>query len=75
MFFLKNREQEGFCLEIGTSMWGEIKKECRRMNIVEVLCIHSTENGKMRPVETVSGMREWRIKESNGGAEFNCDIL
>jgi hypothetical protein len=56
-------------------MWGEIKKECRRMNIVEVLCIHSTENGKMRPVETVSGMREWRIKESNGGAEFNCDIL
>jgi hypothetical protein len=24
-------------------------------------------NGKMRPVKTIAGMGEWRIKENNGG--------
>jgi hypothetical protein len=33
------------------------------------------ENGKMRPVETISGMEGEGIKENNGGGEFNCDIL
>jgi hypothetical protein len=33
------------------------------------------ENGKMRPVETVLGMEEERIKENDGGGEFNYDIL
>jgi hypothetical protein len=33
------------------------------------------ENGKMRPVETIPGMRGRRIKENNGGNEFNYDIL
>jgi hypothetical protein len=33
------------------------------------------ENGKMRPVETIPGMGEVRIKENDGGGEFNCDIL
>jgi hypothetical protein len=33
------------------------------------------ENGKMRPVETVSGMDGGRIKENDGGGEFNYDIL
>jgi hypothetical protein len=32
-------------------------------------------NGKMRPVETLPGMRERRITENNGGGEFNYDIL
>jgi hypothetical protein len=30
-------------------------------------------NGKMRPVETILGMG--KIKENDGGGEFNCDIL
>jgi hypothetical protein len=33
------------------------------------------ENGKMRPVETIPGMGEERIKENDGGGEFNYDIL
>jgi hypothetical protein len=32
-------------------------------------------NGKMRPVETVSVMGEGRIKENNGGGDFNYGIL
>jgi hypothetical protein len=30
------------------------------------------ENGKIRLVETISGMRG--IKENDGGYKFNCDI-
>jgi hypothetical protein len=33
------------------------------------------ENGKMRPVETIPGMGGGRIKENDGGGEFNHDIL
>jgi hypothetical protein len=33
------------------------------------------ENGKMRPVETIPGMRGGRIKENNGEGEFIYDIL
>jgi hypothetical protein len=29
----------------------------------------------MRPVETVTGMQGERIKENDGGDEFNYDIL
>jgi hypothetical protein len=29
----------------------------------------------MRHVETIPGMQEERIKESDGGGEFNYDIL
>jgi hypothetical protein len=32
------------------------------------------ENGKMRPVETIPGMGGGRIKENDGGGEFNYDI-
>jgi hypothetical protein len=32
-------------------------------------------NGKMRTVETIPGMGEGRIKENDGGGEFNYDIL
>jgi hypothetical protein len=32
-------------------------------------------NGKMRPVETIPGMEEGRIKENDGGDEFKYDIL
>jgi hypothetical protein len=32
-------------------------------------------NGKMRPVETIPGMRGGWIKENDGEGEFNHDIL
>jgi hypothetical protein len=32
-------------------------------------------NGKMRPVETIPGMGERRIKENDGWGEFKHDIL
>jgi hypothetical protein len=32
-------------------------------------------NRKMRSVETIAGMGEGRIKENDGGDEFNYDIL
>jgi hypothetical protein len=32
-------------------------------------------NGKMRPTETISGMREGEIKENDGGGKFKYDIL
>jgi hypothetical protein len=31
-------------------------------------------NRKMRPVETIPGIREGKIKEIYGGGEFNYDI-
>jgi hypothetical protein len=33
------------------------------------------ENGKMRPVETIPGMRGGGIKENDGEGEFNYNIL
>jgi hypothetical protein len=33
---------------------GDTRKGCRRANVIEILCTH--ENGKMRPVETITGM-------------------
>jgi hypothetical protein len=32
-------------------------------------------NGKLRPVETLPGMRGKGIKENDGGVEFNYDKL
>jgi hypothetical protein len=32
-------------------------------------------NGKMRPVETIPGMEEGRIKENGVGCEFKYDTL
>jgi hypothetical protein len=59
----------------GRLQWGEdIRKGCRRVNIVEIL-IHMHVNGKMRPVETIQGMRGREIKENDGGGELNYDVL
>jgi hypothetical protein len=33
------------------------------------------ENGKMRPFETIPGIRVVGIKKNDGGAEFRYDIL
>jgi hypothetical protein len=32
-------------------------------------------NGKLRPVESIPGMGGGRIKENDGGGEFNYDLL
>jgi hypothetical protein len=32
-------------------------------------------NAKMRSVETIPGMGRGRIKENNGGGEFNYDVF
>jgi hypothetical protein len=32
------------------------------------------ENGKIRPIKTIPGMRGGDIKESDGGDEFNYDV-
>jgi hypothetical protein len=37
--------------------------------------VFMNENGKMRPIEIVSGMGDGRIKENDGEGEFNYDIL
>jgi hypothetical protein len=42
------------------------------MNKVQILCTHAC-NGKIRPVETVSGISG--VKENDGGCEFKYDIL
>jgi hypothetical protein len=52
----------------------DIKKRCKRVNNVEILCTH-VENGKLRPVEIIPGMEGGEIKENDGGSEFNYDIL
>jgi hypothetical protein len=56
-------------LSWGWHQWwrGEgIRKWCRKVNVVEILCTQRMKNGKMRPVETIPGM---------GGGEFNYDTL
>jgi hypothetical protein len=42
---------------------------------VEEICTHTHVNGKIRPVETSSGMGSEEIKENGGGHEFNYHIL
>jgi hypothetical protein len=51
----------------------DIRKGCRRVNVVEYYVLMH-ENGKMRPVETIPGMGGGRIKENDGGGEFNYDL-
>jgi hypothetical protein len=53
-------------------MGSDIRKGYRRVNMVEYYVL-MYENGKMRPVETIPGMRGW-IKKNDGGGEFNYDI-
>jgi hypothetical protein len=49
---------------------GDIRKCCRRMKWCKYYVL-MYENGKMRPVETIPGMGGGRIKENDGGGEFN----
>jgi hypothetical protein len=52
----------------------DIKKGCRRVNMVEILCTYICK-WKMRLVETLPGMGGGEIQENDGGVEFNYDIL
>jgi hypothetical protein len=78
MSFFKNREQVGksgpvwALVPVGEGR--NIRKGCGKVNMVEYYVL-MYENGKMRPVETLPGMGGGRIKENDGGGEFNCDIL
>jgi hypothetical protein len=58
--FFKNGVQEGkrgpICTLVPVGVGKEVGKGCKRVNMVEVLCSHNMENGKMRPVETPLGM-------------------
>jgi hypothetical protein len=56
----------------GGRMW---KKECRRVNIVQILYTHECQWKKMIPVEAIPGMGEREIKENGRGGEFKYDIL
>jgi hypothetical protein len=47
---------------------------CRRINVVEIF-VFMYGNGKMRPVETIPRIGGGRIRENDGGGEFNYDIL
>jgi hypothetical protein len=47
---------------------------CRRENMVEILYTHVWK-WKIKSVETVLGMGVCRIKENDGGSEFNYDTL
>jgi hypothetical protein len=38
--------------------------------VIEILCTHVCK-WKMRPVETIAGMRDREIKENDGEYEFN----
>jgi hypothetical protein len=49
----------------------DIRKRCRRVNVVEILYTHR----KMRHVEAIPGMVGRRIKENNRGGKFNYVIL
>jgi hypothetical protein len=62
--------QTGPVWVVGTSGGGkEVRKGWERVNMGKY-CVYKYENGKMRPVETISREdKEW------WGSEFNYDIL
>jgi hypothetical protein len=75
MSFSKNGEWEG---KTGP-VWGlvpvegeDIRKRCRRIKVWKY-CALLYENGKVRPVETIPGRGEGRIKENDGRGEFNYE--
>jgi hypothetical protein len=52
-----------------------VDKVCRKVNVVKILYVYRYVNGKMKPVESIPGMKEKGIKENDGGNEFNYDIF
>jgi hypothetical protein len=62
------------CLGVGGGEEEDIRKECSRLNIVEIL-YSSVEKRKIRPVETILRMEGGRRKVNDRGGEFNYDTL
>jgi hypothetical protein len=52
----------------------DIRKGCRRVNMVKYY-VHMYINGKMRTIETITGIGRGGKKENDGGGEFKHDIL
>jgi hypothetical protein len=52
---------------------GKMGKGCGRVNIVEILYVNMYANGKMIPVETISGMGGGEVKEKGRRAELKYD--
>jgi hypothetical protein len=76
-FSNKSRELEGRTDPVwgGWYQW-EGKDEgtgCRRVNIVQILCIHVCNGKRMRPAKYSSNVGEG-VKENDGGGEFSYDI-
>jgi hypothetical protein len=63
---MENKKKKGV-LSGGWHQWEgtDIKKGCRSVNVVQVLC--TCISGNMRPVENVPGMGGGLIKENDGG--------
>jgi hypothetical protein len=58
----------------GTNERGEeVGKKCGKVNIV--LSVHMYVNGKMIPIETISGMGKRVIKKKGGGGKFKYGIF
>jgi hypothetical protein len=72
---MENRRAEQ-ALSGGWQQWGgeDIRKGCGRVSMVEYYTLMN-ENGKLRPVETIPGLGEGGVKESDGGDEFNYDNI
>jgi hypothetical protein len=52
---------------------GIMRKTTRKLK--KKSSVHKCINGKTRPVKTILGMEERRIKKNDEGSEFNNDIL
>jgi hypothetical protein len=65
---MENRKVKQVLPGIGTNGRGEdIRKGCRRVKMVEILYVLMCINGKIRPAETISGMRRGKRRKMEGG--------
>jgi hypothetical protein len=72
MSFFKNGGQEGKQVLSGTSGRGEDKRKgYRRVNMLEILCIHVQKWEKMRPLETILRMGWGKLKKNDRWGKFN----
>jgi hypothetical protein len=79
-FLLQNQRtggQNSFCLG-GTCTSGsreEVGKECRKVNIVQILCAHECKWKNDICCNCSSNRRRGEIKENGGGGEFKYDVF
>jgi hypothetical protein len=74
-FFFTKSENRRVAGGVDTSGKGEeVGKVCRRVNMCKY-GVYMYVNRKMRPTETIPGIRGKKIKENGGGSEFKYDIF